>query len=78
MAKTNLFKETELAELAKQFREQVGKKRADASRELNVSKSNITMAEENPEQSLTKLRIRIIETYSPYKVTGPLYRLEKK
>jgi len=38
----------------------------------------VQLAEENPEQSLTALRIRLIEKYSSYRVVGPLYRLEKK
>lgn len=68
--------ETELAHLAKKFREASGNSRAEAARELGVSHTALTNAEEDPERSLTKLRIRIIEAYSPHKVVGPRYWLE--
>ena len=35
-------------------------------------------AEDHPEKPLIKLRIRIIEKYSHYKVVGPSFGLEKK
>jgi DNA-binding XRE family transcriptional regulator len=69
--------EPELAKLAKQFRLQSGESKADAAREFGVARSTIQLAEENPEQSLTKLRIRLIERYSKRRVAGPFYRLEK-
>ena len=46
--------------------------------EFGVAPPNIFNAEERPEMSLTKLRIRIIESCSPFKVVGPVYYLEKK
>jgi DNA-binding XRE family transcriptional regulator len=70
--------EAQLAALAKQFREASGKSKADAARELGVAAPTIFSAEERPEMSLTKLRIRLIETYSPYKIVGPVFFLEKK
>jgi DNA-binding XRE family transcriptional regulator len=70
--------ESELATLAKQFREKAGRTKMEAARELGVGRPSVQLAEENPEQSLTSLRIRLIEKYSPYRVVGPLYRLEKK
>jgi DNA-binding XRE family transcriptional regulator len=73
-----LYSETELAALAKQFRIKSGKSKADISRELQASRPSVQQAEENPEQSLTKLRIRIIERCSPYRVSGPVYLLKKK
>lgn len=78
MRKGQLFSEAELAGLAKSFRLAAGKKRAEAARELGVARPSLIQAEESPEQTLVKLRKRIIETYSHYKVTGPFYRLEKK
>jgi hypothetical protein len=68
----------ELAELAKKAREQSGDKKADVAREFKVNRSSVSVAEEKPDVSMTALRIRIIEKYSPYKVTGPFYMLEKK
>jgi len=68
----------DLAALAKKFREQAGKTRAEAGRELNVSHVSIHRAEENPEISLLKLRCRMIELYSPFKVTGPVFLLKRK
>jgi DNA-binding XRE family transcriptional regulator len=76
--KERLVQEKELAELAKRFREEAGKSKAEAARELQVAAPSIFSAEEEPEMSLTKLRIRIIETYSPYMVTGPLFLLKQK
>src|SRR5262245_34343692 len=73
----NLYAESELAALAKQFRTKSGKSKADISRELQASRPAVQLAEENPEQSLTKLRIRIIEHCSPYRVSGPVFFLQK-
>ena len=70
--------DVELASLAKKFRTQAGKSKADAAREIGVHRATISLAEDKPAQSLSKLRIRIIEKYSPYKVVGPVYFLEKK
>lgn len=77
MAQKDNYSELELAELAKSFRLKSGKTKAQGARELGVSRPTIQLAEENPEQSLTKLRIRMIEEYSPYKVIGPVYILKK-
>jgi len=70
--------EQDLAALAKQFREATGKSKVEVSRELDVAAPTVFSAEEKPEMSLAKLRIRMIEKYSSYKVTGPFYVLEKK
>ena len=73
-----MFSEAELATLAKRYRLKSGKRKSEAGAELGVSRPTMQNAEESPEQSLTKLRVRIIEKYSPYKVVGPVYLLEKK
>lgn len=78
MRRQNIVAETELATLAKQFRERAGKSKNEAAAELRVGRPSVQLAEENPEQSLTKLRIRLIEKYSPYKVVGPVYLLKRK
>ena len=78
MPKRPLFTENDLATLARQFREEAGKSRAEAGRELAVSHVSIHRAEEDPAQSLIKLRTRMIEAYSPYKVVGPVFYLERK
>lgn len=70
--------EKDLAILAKRFRKKAGKKRAQAAREMGVAQTSIFNAEESPRQSFTKLRIRMIETYSPYKVVGAVYFLKRK
>ncbi len=69
--------EADLAKLAKQFRVAAGKTRAAAARELGVSRPSIFNAEEKPEDSLFKLRKRIIEKYSDFRVIGPEYHLVK-
>lgn len=70
--------ETQLAALAKKFRKEAGIKRAQAARDMDVSQTSIFNAEESPEQGLTKLRVRMIEAYSPFKVTGPVFFLTRK
>ena len=71
------FAETELAALAKKYRVAAGKNRAEAARELGVARPSLIHAEDFPEKSFTKLRSRIIEKYSPFKVRGPLFWLER-
>jgi hypothetical protein len=78
MPNKELLKEKDLVALTKRLREESGKTRAQAGRELKVSHVSIHRAEENPEISLLKLRMRMIEKYSTFKVVGPLYLLEKK
>ena len=73
-----LLTEKDLAALAKKFRTKAGKSRAQAGRDMGVSHVSIHRAEENPKESLLKLRMRIIEAYSPYSVTGPLFHLKLK
>lgn len=72
------LEESELAALAKRLREAAGKTRAQAAREMKVSQPSLFHAEESPEQSLFKLRKRMIECYSPYKLVGPLFVLKRK
>jgi len=72
------FPEQHLAALAKQFRQAAGKSKVDAARELGVAAPTIFNAEEKPLMSLTKVRIRLIETYSPFRVVGPVFHLERK
>ena len=78
MATKNTYDESELAALAKSFREKAGKSKAEAARDLGTSEPSIFNAEEKPHLSLTKLRTRMIERYSDFKVAGPVYVLVKK
>lgn len=66
-----------LAAFAKQYRLNTGKNRAQVARELNVARQAVIYAEDFPEKSFFKLRKRMIETYSPYKVIGPVLWLEE-
>ncbi len=70
--------ETDLAALAKRCREASGKNRAQAARELGVARPTLIQAEDSPDKSLFKLRKRIIEKYSPYRLVGPVYWLRRK
>jgi hypothetical protein len=72
------FREPDLASLAKRFRTASGKSRAQAAREMRVSQASIFHAEESPNESLFKLRKRLIEAYSHYRVVGPVYMLKSK
>ena len=80
MAMTNkrLLRETELAACAKQYRLASGKTKVEAADELGVSRPTLHLAEEDTEQSLTRVRRRMIEKYSPYEVVGPLFLLRRK
>ncbi len=73
-----LIPEKSLAALAKKLRKASGKTKAEIARELNVAPPTVFAAEERPELSLTKLRIRIIEACSSYRITGPVYLAKKK
>ena len=75
--KKEFLTEADLAAFAKKVRKKSEKKRAQAAREMSVSQTSIFHAEESPEQSLAKLRSKMIEAYSPFKVIGPVYYLEK-
>lgn len=78
MTRKQLFKESELAALAKQFREKSGKTKAELAREFGVNRATIQLAEEYPERSMTSMRCRIIEACSPFRVGGPGYWIERK
>ena len=78
MSKKQLLAENDLIALAKRFRKQAGKTRAQAAREMGVKQTSIFNAEESPGQSLLKLRTRMIEAYSPLKIVGPVFYLAKK
>jgi DNA-binding XRE family transcriptional regulator len=78
MLKKQSVRENDLARLAKRFRKQAGKTRAQAARDMGVAQTSIFQAEEMPEQALIKLRLRMIETYSQFKVIGPVFHLESR
>ena len=73
-----IYFEHELAALAKQFREKSGKRKAEVAREMKLGQPTIQQAEEYPEMSLTKVRKRMIETYSGYELVGPVFLLRRK
>ena len=68
----------ELASLAKKAREATGKSQIEAARELGVSGATMSQAEEQPEKSLHKLRMRIVERFSDFDVIGPVYLLKRR
>ncbi len=78
MPKKIYLTEIDLAAKAKEAREATGKRKALVARELGVSFPSVFNAEERPDLPLHKLRIRMIETYSKFKVVGPVYYLERK
>ena len=77
MPQKQILTELELAGAAERFRKQANKTRAQAAREMGVSQTSIFHAEENPDESLIKLRVRMIEAYSTFKVKGPVFLLEE-
>lgn len=78
MAKKTFLIDSDLAPLAKKLREAAHKRKSEVAREFGVSAPAVFNAEERPDLPLHKLRIRMIETYSKYKVVGPVYYLERK
>ena len=78
MSKITTMCENDLAVLAKTFRRQASTTRAQAARDMKVSQTSIFNAEETPDQSLVKLRMRMIETHSKFKVRGPVYFAGRK
>ena len=78
MAEKQYYGPNELAGLAKKYREEKGKRRADAARDMGVKQTSIFHAEESPEKPYTKLRVRMIEEYSPFRVTGPVFLVRRK
>lgn len=78
MPKKQLLTEADLAALAKRFRIQAGRNRAQAARELGLSHTSVFNAEENAGQSLLGVRMRMIEKYSPFAVKGPVFVLTRK
>jgi len=78
MMRATTMNENDLAVLAKTFRRQSHTTRAQAARDMKVSQTSIFNAEETPQQSLVKLRMRMIEAYSKFKIRGPVYFLEEK
>jgi len=78
MAKRKFVAESELAALAQKYRLATGKSRAQAARELGVARQAVIYAEDQPEKSFTKLRCRMIESFSGSKVTGPYFQIEER
>jgi len=78
MPKKIFLTEHDLAAKAKEVRQATGKRKTVVARELGVAYPSVFNAEERPDMSLIKMRIRMIETYSRYKVVGPVYYLERK
>ncbi len=78
MTPNQFLTENDLVALAKRYRKQSGKTRAEAARDLRVAQTSIFNAEETPKMSLRKMRMRMIEAYSQFKVRGPVFLLEKK
>jgi hypothetical protein len=78
MSGKRFLSEADLAKLAKRFRKQAKRTRPQAARELRVSHTSVFNAEETPSQSLAKVRMRMIEKYSGFKVAGPVYLLRRK
>ena len=77
MPSKRVFRERDLAALAKRFRTRAGKTRAQAARDMGVAQPSIFHAEESPHLSLVRLRVRMIEAYSPFTVVGALFILKK-
>jgi DNA-binding XRE family transcriptional regulator len=78
MLKKKILREKDLVRLAKLHRKKAGIRRAEAARDMGVSQTTIFNAEESPKQALTKLRMRMIAAYSPFKVVGPVFFLKRQ
>lgn len=78
MQRKKFLDEKRLAKLAKETRTRAHLTKAELARRLGVTRGTIHQAEEYPEMSLTRLRIRMIEKCGPFKISGPFYLLEKR
>ena len=78
LKKPVIMEENDLAVHAKLFRRQASTTRAQAARDMKVSQTSIFNAEETFDRSLVKLRIRMIEAYSKFKIRGPVFLMEEK
>lgn len=78
MKSLQYVEETDLAMLAKKFRVDVGKTKAAVAKEMGIKPPSVHHAEESPDLPYTKLRRRMIEAYSDFKVSGPFFKLEPK
>jgi len=78
MTKKTFLRESDLASLAKKARKTAGKRNIDVARKFGVTPSAVCHADERPKANFLRLRIRMIEAYSKYKVVGPVYYLERK
>ena len=65
-----------MAKLAKAARKQVHLTKAEVARQLRVTRGTIHQAEEYADMSLTKLRIKMIEKYTPDRISGPFYQIK--
>lgn len=78
MTEKDLLEEKQLTFLAKKYRLESGIRRAQAARDMGVKQTSIFHAEESPHLGYTKLRMRMIETYSKLEVVGPVFFLREK
>lgn len=78
MVKKQQITESGLMALAKQYRIKSGLNKVEAAAVLGVTPPTVHLAEEKATESLTKLRRRMIEKFSFFKVVGPFYQLERK
>ena len=76
MMRRKAYGPEDLAKLAKEFRTRAGRSRAEAAREMSVSQTSIFNAEQVPDHGLSKLRVRMIEKYSEFRVIGPIFVLK--
>ena len=76
MKQNDFVAENELAKLAKAARQEENLSKAELARQLGVTRGTIHQAEEYPDMSLTKLRIKMIEKCTDAKVSGPFFRVE--
>ena len=76
MQRKEFVKEADLAKLAKAARKRARLTKAEVARQLRVTRGTIHQAEEYADMSLTKLRIKMIEKYTPDRISGPLYQIE--
>lgn len=78
MSDTRIVSELGLMKLSKRMRTKAGISKAEAAKAMKVSYVSIYHAEEDSKQSLTNLRRRMVQRYSPYRVIGPVFLLKRK
>lgn len=78
MAPGDIANSERLTALAREAWEASALTQIQAAEKLQVAQATFAQAVNAPARSLSSLRMRIIEAFTPYRVEGPLYQLVER